>query len=147
MNFDGYRRPDGKTGTRNLVLVVPSVGCSQGVAQAIARGLKDVVYLPNILGCGQIGDDRMLVKKTLVGFGTNPNVFGTLIVGNGCEQLAAEEIAQEIVPTGKKVEAIVLQDIGSMKKTISSSALNAAVQTIHQVSHQILPLVLPAICW
>jgi altronate dehydratase large subunit len=119
MNFDGYRRPDGKSGTRNLVLVVPSVGCSQGVAQAIARGLKDVVYLPNILGCGQIGEDRMLVKKTLVGFGANPNVFGTLIVGNGCEQLAAGEIAQEIGATGKKIEAIVLQDIGSMKKTIA----------------------------
>jgi altronate dehydratase large subunit len=119
MNFDGYRRPDGKTGTRNLILVIPSVGCSQGVARAIARGLKDVVYLPNILGCGQIGEDRALVKKTLVGFGTHPNVFGALIVGNGCEQLAAEEIAQEIVPTGKKIEAIVLQDIGSMKKTIS----------------------------
>ena len=70
MNFDGYRRPDGKTGTRNFVLVIPSVGCSQGVARAIARGLKNVVYLPNILGCGQIGEDRMLVKKTLVGFGT-----------------------------------------------------------------------------
>jgi altronate dehydratase large subunit len=119
MNFDGYRRPDGKTGTRNLVLVIPSVGCSQGVAQAIARGLKNAVYLPNILGCGQIGDDRMLVKKTLVGFGMNPNVFGALIVGNGCEQLAANEIAQEISTTDKKVEAIVLQDIGSVKKTIT----------------------------
>jgi altronate dehydratase large subunit len=119
MNFDGYHRPDGKTGTRNFVLVIPSVGCSQGVARAIARSLKNVVYLPNILGCGQIGDDRTLVKKTLVGFGTHPNVFGALIVGNGCEQLAADEIAQEIKVTGKKVEAIVLQDIGSMKKTIT----------------------------
>jgi altronate dehydratase large subunit len=120
MNFDGYRRLDGKTGTRNIVLVIPSVGCSQGVARAIARGLKNVVYLPNILGCGQIGGDRTLVKKTLVGFGANPNVFGVLIVGNGCEQLAAGEIAEEIKANGKKkVEAIVLQDIGSMKKTIS----------------------------
>jgi altronate dehydratase large subunit len=119
MNFEGYRRPDGKTGTRNLILVVPSVGCSQGVARAIARGLKNVVYLQNILGCGQIGEDRMLVKKTLVGFGSHPNVFGTLIVGNGCEQLAAREIAQEIGSTGKKAEVIVLQDIGSMKKTIT----------------------------
>ena len=119
MNFDGYRRPDGKTGTRNLVLVIPSVGCSQGVAHAIARNLRGVVFLPNILGCGQIGEDRTLVKKTLVGFGTHPNVFGALIVGNGCEQLAANEIAQEVGATGKKVEAVVLQDIGSMKKTIT----------------------------
>ena len=81
MNFQGYRRPDGKAGTRDYVLVIPSVGCSQGAAQAISRGLKGVIYLPNILGCGQMGDDHMLVKKTLVGFGTNTNVFAILIVG------------------------------------------------------------------
>jgi altronate dehydratase large subunit len=66
MNFQGYRRPDGKAGTRNYVLVIPSVGCSQGAAQAIARGLKNVVFLPNIAGCGQVGEDTILVKKTLV---------------------------------------------------------------------------------
>ncbi len=119
MYFDGYRRPDGKTGTRNFILVIPSVGCSQGVAREIAGSLKNVVYLPNILGCGQIGEDRLLVKKTLVGFGAHSNVFGALIVGNGCEQLASGEIARDVSATGKKVEAIVLQDTGSMKKTIA----------------------------
>jgi altronate dehydratase large subunit len=119
VNFQGYRRPDGKAGTRNYVLIIPSVGCSQGAAQAIAQGLKDVVYLPNIPGCGQVGEDRMLVKKTLVGFGTHPNVFGVLIVGNGCEQLSPEEIAKGITPTGKRVEMIVIQDVGGTKKTIA----------------------------
>jgi altronate dehydratase large subunit len=119
MNFQGYRRLDGKAGTRNYVLVIPSVGCSQGTAQAIAQGLKGVTYLPNILGCGQVGEDRMLVKKTLVGFGTSPNVFAVLIVGNGCEQLPPEEIAKEIVPTGKRVKVIVIQDVGGTRKTIA----------------------------
>jgi altronate dehydratase large subunit len=119
MNFQGYRRPDGKGGTRNFVLVIPSVGCSQGVAQAIAQGLKGVIYLPNILGCGQMGEDHRLVKKTLVGFGRNPNVFGVLIVGNGCEQLSPTEIADGIVPTGKRVEVIVIQEVGGTRKTIA----------------------------
>jgi len=35
-------------------------------------GTKDVAYLPNILGCGQVGEDRMLVKKTLAGFRVSP---------------------------------------------------------------------------
>jgi altronate dehydratase large subunit len=119
MNFQGYRRPDGKVGTRNYVLVIPSVGCSEAVAQTITRGLKDVVYLPNMLGCGQVGDDRMLVKKTLVGFGANPNVFAVLIVGNGCEQLSPEEIAEGIAPTGKRVEVIVIQNVGGTRKTVA----------------------------
>src|SRR5208283_1081673 len=112
MNFQGYRRPDGKAGTRNHVLVIPSVGCSQGCAQAVARGLKGVVYLPNIFGCGQIGEDRPTVKRTLVGFGTNPNVAAVLIIGNGCEELSTEEIAKEIAPTGKRVASLVIQDAG-----------------------------------
>ncbi len=119
MYFDGYRRPDGTAGTRNIVLVIPSVGCSQGVAREIAGNLKNVVYLPNILGCGQIGEDRALVKKTLVGFGTHPNISGVLIVGNGCEQLTAGEIARNVSATKKRVETIILQDTGSMKRTIA----------------------------
>ena len=119
MNFQGYHRPDGKAGTRNYVLVIPSVGCSQVVGQAIARGLKGVVYLPNILGCGQVGEDRMLVKKTLVGFGTHPNASAVLIVGNGCEQLSPEEIEKGIAPTGKRVEVIVIQSVGGTRKTIA----------------------------
>lgn len=110
MNFQGYMRLDGQGGTRNLVLVIPSVGCSQGCAQNIVQGLKGAVYLPNILGCGQMGEDRALVKRTLTGFGRNPNVFGVLIVGLGCEQLSPEEIAEEIIPTGKRVETIVVQE-------------------------------------
>jgi altronate dehydratase large subunit len=119
LNFQGYLRPDGKAGTRNYVLVIPSVGCSQVAGQAIAQGLEDVVYLPNILGCGQVGEDRVLVKKTLVGFGTHPNAFAVLIVGNGCEQLSPEEIAEAIAPTGKRVEVIVIQDVGGTRKTIA----------------------------
>jgi len=119
MDFEGYRRPDGKAGTRNYVLVIPSVGCSQGVAQVIARGLKGVVYLPNILGCGQVGEDRTLVKKTLVGFGANPNVSAVLIVGHGCEQLSPDEIVKEIAPSGKRVEVIVIQEVGGTRKTIT----------------------------
>jgi altronate dehydratase large subunit len=117
-SFEGYARGDGKAGTRNYVLVVPSVGCSQGAAQTIARGIRGAVFLPNILGCGQIGEDRGLVKRTLVGFGMNPNIFSVLIVGNGCEQLSADELGKAIGSTGKRVESVVIQDMGT-KKAVS----------------------------
>ena len=118
MIFQGYRRKDGTAGTRNLVLVIPSVGCSQGAAQAIARGLQGVVYLPNILGCGQMAEDRGIVKRTLTGFGANPNVFSVLVVGNGCEENAAPELQKEIARTGKRVEALVIQEEGGTRKTV-----------------------------
>ena len=117
MNFQGYRRVDGKAGTRNHVLVIPSVGCSQGVARAISQGLKDVVYLPNVAGCGQMGEDRTVVKKTLVGFGTNPNIFSVLVVGLGCEELTPDEIRKGIIPSSKRVEVLTIQEVGGTRKT------------------------------
>ena len=119
MNFQGYRRPSGKAGVRNHVLVIPSVVCSQGAAEAITRNLKGTVYLPNVFGCAQVGADREQTKRTLVGFGTNPNVFAVLVVGNGCENLPAKEIAEAVIPSGKRVEYIEIQDVGGTKKTIA----------------------------
>jgi len=119
MKFQGYRRADNRAGTRNTVLVIPSVGCSQEAARAISQPFKGVVYLPNILGCGQMGDDRHTLKRTLTGFGLNPNVVGVLIVGLGCEELAAETIAEGVRPSGKPVEVLVIQEVEGTKKTIS----------------------------
>jgi altronate dehydratase large subunit len=119
MKFQGYRRPNGMAGVRNHVLVIPSVVCSQGAAEAITRNLKGTVYLANVFGCAQVGADREQTKRTLVGFGTNPNVFAVLVVGNGCENLPAKEIAEAILPSRKRVEFIEIQDVGGTKKTIA----------------------------
>jgi altronate dehydratase large subunit len=83
--------------------------------------LRNVVYLPNILGCGQVGEDMELVRRTLSGFGANPNVFAVLIVGNGCEHLTADKVAQGIAPTGKRVETMVVQEMGGSKKTAAAA--------------------------
>ncbi|MGQ9695269.1 MAG: UxaA family hydrolase [Thermodesulfobacteriota bacterium] len=119
MEFQGYRRSNGKAGVRNYVLVIPSVVCSQGAAEAITRNLKGSVYLPNVFGCAQVGADREQTKRTLAGFGLNPNVFSVLVVGNGCENLSAKELAEAITPSGKRVEYIEIQEVGGTKKTIA----------------------------
>ena len=142
MNFQGYRRGNGKAGTRNYVLVIPSVGCAQGIAQSIAQGLKGVIYLPNILGCGQMGEDRTLIKKTLVGFGAHPNIFAVLVVGLGCEHLSAEEIVQGITPTGKRVEVFVIQNVGGSRKTIplGRRMVKAMVEEAAKLNREPIPL-------
>ena len=119
MEFQGYRRPQGKPGVRNHVLVIPSVVCSQGAAEGVARNLKGSIYLPNVFGCAQVGTDREQTKRTLVGFGTNPNISAVLVVGNGCENLPAKEIAEAIAPCGKRVEYIEIQEVGGTKRTIT----------------------------
>src|SRR5512136_313903 len=117
MEFMGYRRANGKVGVRNHVLVIPSVVCSQGAAEAITRNVKGTVYLPNVFGCAQVGADREQTKRSLAGFGTNPNIFSVLVVGNGCENLPAKEVAEAIAPGKKRVEFIEIQEVGGTKKT------------------------------
>ena len=72
-----------------------------------------------MFGCAQVGADREQTKRSLAGFGTNPNIHAVLVVGNGCENLAAKELAEAIQPSGKRVEYIEIQDVGGTKKTMA----------------------------
>jgi altronate dehydratase large subunit len=89
-----------------------------------------------------VGEDRTLVKKTLAGFGKNPNVFAVLIVGHGCEQLPPEEIEKEIAPTGKRVDVIVIQNVGGTRKTIAlgKKIVKEMLQDALKVSREPIPL-------
>src|SRR6185295_3560990 len=40
-SWQGYLRPDGRKGVRNLVLIIYTVECAQHVAHAIAAGEED----------------------------------------------------------------------------------------------------------
>jgi altronate dehydratase large subunit len=64
-----------------------------------------------------VGEDRAQTKRALVGFGLNPNIFSVLVVGNGCENLPAKEIAEALAPGKKRVEYIEIQEVGGTKKT------------------------------
>ena len=39
MQFKGYRRPDGKVGIRNHVLILPSVVCANRAARGISQAV------------------------------------------------------------------------------------------------------------
>src|SRR5438128_2412129 len=53
--FLGYRRPDGRSGVRNYVLVVPTVVCASVVSERISAVAPDrIAVLPHLAGCGQL---------------------------------------------------------------------------------------------
>jgi len=92
--FYGYRRPDGRVGTRNHVLVVPTVICSSVVAERVATGAAPVaVALPHLAGCGQLGPDMALTHETLAAYCAHPNVGAVLVIALGCEQVIAQRLA------------------------------------------------------
>ena len=96
MTIQGYVRASGEVGIRNHVLILPVVVCASEVAARIPASVPGSVAVPHQHGCGQIGSDFDQTKRTLVGFATNPNVFGVVVVGLGCEKVAAEQVASDI---------------------------------------------------
>ena len=118
MKFKGFRRENGLFGVRNHILILPSVVCSNHVANKIAENNDLAVSFPHVNGCGQLGDDREQTLQTLIGAGKNPNVAAVLIVGLGCESLPTATLYDAIKSTGKKVAYINIQDEGGTVKTI-----------------------------
>ncbi len=91
--FMGYERSDGSVGTRNEIWIVPTVGCVNSVAGAIAgqcqdlvgRGIDAVKTFSHPYGCSQMGEDQENTRKLLAGLIRHPNACGVLVLGLGCE--------------------------------------------------------------
>jgi altronate dehydratase large subunit len=118
MNFLGYKRPDGKVGVRNHVVILPSVACSNEVCNAIARKVKGTISIPHQHGCAQLAFDAEQTARTLIGVGKNPNVAAVLVIGLGCEVVNSSMVASKIAESGKPVKNLVIQEIGGSPKTI-----------------------------
>ncbi|RYY23852.1 MAG: altronate dehydratase [Sphingomonadales bacterium] len=91
--FLGYRRADGRVGTRNEIWVIPTVGCvgrtAQKIAERAARLYEDKIdgvhAFAHPFGCSQLGDDLDGTRAILTALANHPNAGGVLIVGLGCE--------------------------------------------------------------
>ena len=135
MNFMGYCRPDGSVGIRNHVLVIPTVGCANQVARGIARTVEGSVWVEHQHGCSQLAPDAAQTAKVFIGHGTNPNVFGVVVVGLGCEVVRAQEVAEEIKKQCpyKPVHCVIIQDCGGSYRAITDGAI-AAHKMIEEAS-------------
>ena len=109
--FMGYQRPKGEVGIRNKVAIISSVVCVNHVVRQIANKVKDAVPITHPLGCGQFGPDYSNTLNTLIGLGKNPNVFGAVVVGLGCENINSKLIARNIKKSKKPVEFFDLQEV------------------------------------
>ena len=111
--FLGFRRPDGRVGTRNHVLVVPTVICSSLVAERIAAAALPLgTALPHLAGCGQLGPDMRLTHETLAAYCAHPNVGAVIVVALGCEQVVAQMLADAARRQEKPVEIVAIQAEG-----------------------------------
>lgn len=123
----GYRRPDGRVGVRNHLLVVPTVICASVVAERVAAAVPPRgAALPHLAGCGQLGPDMYLTHETLAAYCGHPNVGAVLVIALGCEQVVAQYLADSARRAGKPAEIIAIQSEGG---TVRATARGIEVAT------------------
>ena len=105
--FMGYRRADGRVGTRNYIAVIGSVNCSAFTVKQIAHHftaelLRDspnvdgVIPIAHGFGCAtRVGsEDYTLLQRTLAGMAAHANVGAYILVGLGCEVNQISELVE-----------------------------------------------------
>ena len=80
-SFLGYKRENGRAGTRNHVIILPVDDISNACAEAVANNIKGTIALPHSYGRLQFGADLELHFRTMIGTGCNPNVAAVIVIG------------------------------------------------------------------
>jgi altronate dehydratase large subunit len=125
VNFMGYRRRDGRAGTRNHVLIFPTIICASAVAEMISRAVPGTVSVSHPHGCGHMGEEKDLMVRAMAGFCGHPNVAGVLLVGLGCELLTPELIAGAM-PPGQRYDLLGIQAEGGTTAAVEKGKQLAA---------------------
>ncbi len=128
--FLGYRRPDGRLGCRNHVVVLPVDDLSNAAVEAVAKVVQGTLPLPHPYGRLQFGPDLDLHFRTLIGTGTNPNVAAVVVIG--IEPNWTKRVADGIAASGKPVAAFSIEGHGDL--TIIEKASRAAKAFVHDAT-------------
>ncbi len=122
LKLTGYRRPDGRFGTRNHVLIIPVDDISNAAAEGVARLIKGTMVLSHPYGRLQFGEDLELTFRTLAGQGRSPNCAAAVVIG--IEPNWTDRIVKEIAKTGKPAAGFSIERAGDLK-TIEAASRKA----------------------
>jgi len=111
-SFLGYKRENGRAGTRNYVIILPVDDISNACAEAVANNIKGTIALPHSYGRLQFGSDLDLHFRTMIGTGKNPNVAAVIVIG--IEPKWTKKIVDAIATTGKPVEGFSIEGVGDI---------------------------------
>jgi altronate hydrolase len=135
--FMGFHRPDGRVGTRNFVLIVPTSMCASHEAQQISiiseytlwsdqqfPNVDGVVAIPHNKGCGcQDGSTIDVMLRTLSNYADHPNVGGVILIDLGCEKTNLSVVEKYLLNRekafDKPVAKIGIQEVGGTQAAIA----------------------------
>ena len=132
-HFMGYRRENGKVGTRNYIGILTSVNCSATAARMIASafGPEEMAQYPNVdgvvafvhgTGCGMAGQGEGFeaLQRVMWGYAKNPNHAGILMVGLGCEMNQIDWLLEAYgLKQGPLFQTMNIQDNAGLADTVA----------------------------
>ena len=155
--FQGFRRANGKVGTRNYIGILTSVNCSASVARFMAQEIERsgiLANFPNIDGVIPLvhgggcaldvkGEGYEILKRTQWGYATNPNMAGVVMVGLGCEgfQIGRWKDAYGISESDT-FRTMTIQEVGGTKKTVQAGV--EAIKTMLPIANRAQRETVPA---
>ncbi len=131
--FEGYRRANGRVGTRNYIGVLTSVNCSATVARFIAEEVNrsdllddypdvdGVIAFVHGTGCGMDGNGEGFETLSRVewGYAAHPNLGGALMVGLGCEIMQIPPFMRSYdLKENDTFRHMTIQATGGTRKTV-----------------------------
>lgn len=154
--FEGFRRANGRAGTRNYVGVLTSVNCSASVAKFIAREIERSGVLedyPNVdgvcafvhaTGCGMAadGDAFEQFERVQWGYATHANLGACLMVGLGCEVFQIPRMKQKYgIAEGDNFRSFTIQEQGGTRKAVEAgvAALREMLPAANACRRETLP--------
>lgn len=136
--FSGFKRSDGRVGTRNFILVVPTSMCASHEATQIAMmseflhfsrekfpNVDGVVAIPHNKGCGcQDGSNLDVMMRVLSNYADHPNVGGVILIDLGCEKTNLGYVEKYLTkrerPIDKPLYKIGIQEVGGTQAAIET---------------------------
>ncbi|WP_175796758.1 UxaA family hydrolase, partial [Burkholderia anthina] len=99
LDFQGFRRADGRVATRNYIGVISTVNCSATVTKLVSQhfaapgaldaypNVDGIVPITHSFGCciDHHGEGIQQLRRTIGGYVRHPNFAGVVIIGLGCE--------------------------------------------------------------
>ncbi|PSP95952.1 hypothetical protein BRC91_00105 [Halobacteriales archaeon QS_4_62_28] len=133
--FLGYEREDGSIGIRNNVAIISTAPYANDTVKRAADIIENAVPITHPLGRCQTKPDVFQTYRTLLGYGTHPNVYGTVVVAHAGEIVDGDELAEDVAETGRPSESVNIHRQKGVMNGLKAT-VNAAKDIVQDASNQ-----------
>jgi altronate hydrolase len=144
--FMGFRRADGRSGTRNFILIVPTSMCASHEALQVATlaeftlfsrekfpNVDGISAIPHSKGCGcQEGSPVELLLRVLSNYADHPNVGGVVLLELGCEKTNLSVLESYLERLGRKLDKPLVR-IGIQQVGGTQGAIRAGLHAVEEM--------------